>query len=206
MRVAFLSGGKDSLFAAYLSHPIDYAVLLVYDFPRPSPHLVNLGKSIETILLTNTPVVTARLQKGKEKNETIRLLSQLGATVIIAGDVYVEDHLRYMEDIANAVGAKLREPLWGMEPMEVLYQEVEAGFRALIVGVDPRLKNWLGKILDSNSVDSFVENASKAGIDVLGERGEYHTVVVSSPLHKAALSYSGSSVEVYNDYLILRIW
>ena len=41
----------------------------------------------------------------------MKLLQRLGADEIVAGDVYVEDHLRYMESVAAEAGARLREPL-----------------------------------------------------------------------------------------------
>ena len=55
MRVAMLSGGKDSLYAAFKSWPVDLGLLLVYEFPRPGSHLVNLGKCVETVLVAESP-------------------------------------------------------------------------------------------------------------------------------------------------------
>ena len=188
-RVAFLSGGKDSLYAALQRWPIDYGVILVYEFPRPSPHLVNLGKSVETLLLTGISVVVERLPRGREKEETIRLLRRLGASEIVAGDVYVEDHLRYMEGVAGEVGAKLYEPLWGMDPEELLYREMEAGIASLVTGADERLSNWVGRLLSKDNAGELASEAKRLGLDPLGEQGEYHTLVVNSPVHARRLSY-----------------
>ena len=41
-------------------------------------------------------------------------------------------------------------------------------------------------------------------MDPLGERGEYHTVVINSPLHKEKVKYQEVSVESHGDYYILR--
>jgi len=205
LRVSFLSGGKDSLYAMMLSGGADAGLMLSYEFPRPSPHLLNLGKSVETILLTGIPVIAVKLTKGREREETVRLLKLLGASRITAGDVYIEDHLKYMESIANEVGAQLEEPLWGMDPLEVLYREVEAGIEAAFIGSLEGLKQWLGKILDRSSAGEFAEDAKRAGFDPLGERGEYHTLVVSSPMHRSRLSYSVLGVEDYGGYSILRV-
>lgn len=60
--VALLSGGKESFYATMIEYPIDYALFLVYEFPRPNPHLVNLGKSIETMLNAGLRVLVARLR------------------------------------------------------------------------------------------------------------------------------------------------
>ena len=60
MRLAMLSGGKDSLYAALKSWPIDLGVMLKYSFPIPSPHILNMGKSIETLIATGIPVITLK--------------------------------------------------------------------------------------------------------------------------------------------------
>jgi diphthine-ammonia ligase len=190
VKVALLSGGKDSLYAASKFWPVDFGLLLVYEFPVPSPHLINLGKSIETLLLTGTKVVVVKLDKGKEKEQTINILKKLNTTTIIAGDVYVEDHLKYMEGIANSVGAELKEPLWGEDPEELIYKIMSWGIKSLIIGIKGCMKMWLGKILSKDNVHEFINNAKRCNYDPLGERGEYHTLVVESPLHKSPLGYS----------------
>ena len=188
-RIAFLSGGKDSLYAALQKWPIDYGVVLVYEFPRPSPHLINLGKSVETLLLAGVSVVVERLPRGREREETIRLLRRLGVSEIVAGDVYVEDHLRYMEGIAGEVGAKLYEPLWGMDTEELLHREMEAGIVTLVTGADERLSSWVGRLLSKDNAGELASEAKRLGLDPLGEQGEYHTLVVNSPVHSRRLSY-----------------
>jgi len=205
LSVAMVSGGKDSLYALMLSGGADLGLMLLYEFPRPSPHILNFSKSVETILLTGTPVIVAKLTKGRERDETVKLLKLLGASRIIAGDVYIEDHLKYMESIASEVGAGLDEPLWGMDPLEVLYREVESGIETVIIGSVNSLKRWLGRELNKSTVEEFVEDAKRMGIDPLGEHGEYHTLVISSPLHRSKLTYRVLGVESFGDYSILKV-
>jgi uncharacterized protein (TIGR00290 family) len=182
--------------------PPDYGLLLVYKFPEPSPHLVNLGKSVETITLTGVPVVVARLPRGREMEETVRVLRALGADEIVAGDVYIEDHLRYMERVAAEAGATLREPLWGRDPEELLYEIVGSGVRAMVIGVRGAPRRLLGAELTPQSVHDIVEEARRQGWDPLGERGEYHTIVLDSPVHSERLRVevagrlSAGSVEI----------
>ena len=78
MKIAMFSGGKDSLYASIRAGPIDAYVVLVYSFPISSPHLVNLGPSVQTGLLTRKPVFIKRLTKGKEFSETVEFLRFLG--------------------------------------------------------------------------------------------------------------------------------
>ena len=205
MRVAMLSGGKDSLYAALKAWPIDLGIILIYDFPKPNPHILNMGKSIETLTATGIPVITLKLSKSRERNETIRLLSMLGTDEIVAGDVYIEDHLKYMESIAKEVGAKLKEPLWGKNPEELTYEIFSNGFEVLIIGTDKKLKDWLGKELSIDNLELFLSNVKRLRLDPLGENGEYHTLVINSPLHRQRISYDVIRLESLNDYLVARV-
>ncbi len=207
VRVALLSGGKDSLYAAMKYWPPDYGVVLVYEFPLPSPHLVNLGSTLNTLLLTGIPVLVVKLEKGREFEQTVDFLRRLSVDELIAGDVYIEDHLKYMEKVASEAGAVLREPLWGEDPEELVYRIIgEEGFEVIVTGADKRILEWLGKKLSKDNVEEFVEYAKKSGVDPLGEKGEYHTLVLRSPVHREPLP-SPRPIELIsrNGYWVLRV-
>ncbi len=205
MRVAMVSGGKDSLYAALKAWPIDLGLLLMYEFPIPSPHLINLGKSVETLLLAGIPVAVLKLRKGRERDLTAGFLRMLGVDELIAGDVYVEDHLKYMEGLARDVGCGLREPLWGASTDELTREVFREGFKALIIGADSRLREWVGKELSGEVVEDFISSAKEVGADPLGEMGEYHTLVIDSPLHERGLTYEVGGLEEFNNYSILKV-
>jgi len=205
MRVAFLSGGKDSYYAVYKYGQVDLGLMLIYDFPRPNPHIINLGKSLETLTLTNIPVITLRLSKGREFLETVELLRKLNTTTVVAGDVYIDEHLKYMERLSAEVGAKLVEPLWGLNSEELMYMEFNDGLEVLVIGCFKSLSNWLSKKLNKDNVEEFISYVKTINLDPLGERGEYHTLVISGPLHRSKLKYSVVGVEVFNDYEVLRV-
>lgn len=198
-----LSGGKDSFYAAMISRPIDLGLVLHYEFPRPSPHLANIGKTIETLLLAQIPILVYKLRKGREYIDTINILKKLNISEIVAGDVYIYDHLKYMESIAEEVGATLIEPLWGEDPVELLYKEFNLGIEALVIGTEDRASKWIGKELNRNNVEIFIKSCRELSLDPLGERGEYHTIVVSSPIHSSRLLYKIVGYRNLDGYLIL---
>lgn len=204
-RVALLSGGKDSFYAALHYWPPDYGLILHYSFPEPSPHLVNLGKSVETLLLAGVRVVVARLPRGREREETVRILRGLGASEIVAGDVYIEDHLRYMESVASEAGAKLREPLWGRDPIDVVHGIVEAGLEATVIGVRGPWRGLLGFRIRRDTVDGLIGMAKRWGFDPLGERGEYHTILEYSPRHSERLKFGVAGRVEQGNVVILRL-
>jgi diphthamide synthase (EF-2-diphthine--ammonia ligase) len=82
---------------------------------------------------------------------------------------------------------KLLEPLWGKDTSvlfrEMFLGELGSGFKAAIIGVDnKRLKEeWLGFTLSNETAETFLSRTR--GVDPLGEGGEYHTIVIKSPLY-----------------------
>ena len=206
-KIALLSGGKDSLYAAYLEQPIDAGLLLVYESPTyPSPHLVNLGKTLETLLHTGTPILAAKLPPGKGFEYTVKTLRLLEADTLVAGDVFIEDHLEYYQKVAGEAGATLREPLWGQDTLELAWRIAEAGFESIVIGQDKNLPcSILGRTLDKNTLDNITSCLIEAGADPLGENGEYHTLVTNSPLHTAKLEYKISGQMEAGGHLILRL-
>lgn len=205
MHIAFLSGGKDSYFAVYRYGHIDLGLMLIYEFPRPSPHTINLGKSLETLSLAGIPTTVLRLSKGNEFSETVNFLRKLNANVIVAGDVYIDEHLKYMERLSAEVGASLVEPLWGLDPEELMYIEFSNSLETLVIGCYSSIDKWIGRILNKDNVGEFIDDVKGVGLDPLGEKGEYHTLVVSGPLHRLRLSYDIVKVEMFNDYSVLRV-
>lgn len=205
LKILLSSGGKESFYALMRVGKVDLALMLSYEFSRPSPHLLNMGKSVETHLKAGIPVLIRSLRKGYEEVETIETLKRLGTSEVIAGDVSVEEHLKYMERIAGEIGANLVEPLWGENPEELLHKEFEDGLRVLVIGGRRELERWLGAEVDRKNVTEFEESCRTSGVDPLGERGEYHTMVIDSPLHREKVGYQRVAVEDYGEYRILRV-
>jgi len=189
MRIALFSGGKESYYASIIGGPVDAYVMFIYEFPEPSPHIVNMGLSVMTGILTGKPVFVKKLTKGKEFDESVKFLRGLGVTSITAGDVCIEEHLKYMERLAKEVGAELKEPLWAMNSEEVLIKEVEYGIEALIIGIVRNLSNYLGFVINKENYETMLSVFKQNNYDVIGERGEYHTLVLNSPNHIKRLNY-----------------
>ena len=165
LRVAWFSGGKESLYAALQRWPPDLFLFLVYEFSEPSPHIVNLKHAVLSVNIVS--------------------------------------HLKYMERLAEAAGARLYEPLWGQNTEELLRREIEDGLRPAIIGFRRDFpREWLCRVIDEDTVEGFLENVKKHGIDPVGERGEYHSLVVSSKVHREALEVKLARVVVSEKHVI----
>ena len=202
LKAALFSGGKDSIYAALLEWPVDIFVTFVYQFPRPSPHLLNIHKLIELANAAGIPVAILKVDKGREFQQEADFLRKLGVDVVVAGDQAVEEHLKYMERLAHEAGASLREPLWGQDPAEILAREAEE-LDFVVIGAShlDLVCDYVGR----RKVGRFLEKARSLGVDPIGERGEYHTLVVEIKRLAASIPFRCLDVRKYVDYYIALV-
>jgi uncharacterized protein (TIGR00290 family) len=103
-----------------------------------------------------------------------------GLRVGVFGDVDIQRHRDWVESICSAAGSTAYLPLWRRDRGALMRDLLEAGFRAVLVGVkDGSLPSTLlGETIDHAMLRTF----ERAGVDLAGENGEYHTFVVDGPI------------------------
>ena len=112
---------------------------------------------------------------------------QMGAAACAFGDIDIDDHRRWDEARCAAAGLECVLPLWNQDREALAREAVNAGFRAMIkiIQSDKLDASFLGKTLSL----PLIEEIKAAGIDVCGERGEYHTFVYDGPIFKAPVAF-----------------
>ncbi|EKN66986.1 hypothetical protein BABA_13897 [Neobacillus bataviensis LMG 21833] len=110
------------------------------------------------------------------------LKNQYKITGIAFGDLYLDEHRNWGENVANAAGVDALYPLWSKKEaaQSLLENFVQSGFKAIVIRVreDVLDETWLGRLLD----DSFLQDVQMTSICPMGESGEYHTYVFDGPL------------------------
>jgi uncharacterized protein (TIGR00290 family) len=112
-----------------------------------------------------------------------RLLADLagrGCTGVLFGNISLGDVRAWYEERVTGAGLEHVELIWGEPAMELAYEVVERGYRALVVSVHLRMRAvpFLGRELDA---DLLTEIGITDDLDPCGERGEYHTFVFDGP-------------------------
>ena len=193
--VVSYSGGKDSVLALHKmlesGHtPVGLLVMVNRELQRSWFHGVDLellqkiSDSLEIPLILcesagedyHTMLETG-LKKAKEQ----------GAEACVFGDIDIEGHLAWCKERCEAVGLKCIHPLWHRDREKNTNEIISLGYQCLIKCVRNQdlPQEYLGKALSSE----LVAEMKQRGIDVCGENGEYHTVVVDGPIFHDPVKY-----------------
>lgn len=105
-----------------------------------------------------------------------------GACACAFGDIDIAEHRAWDEARCEAVGMQAFLPLWGCDRLENVREAIRLGYRCLIKCVrhDVLPESFLGQPLS----EEILEQMERYGVDLCGENGEYHTVVVDGPLFR----------------------
>lgn len=211
MKAASLfSGGKDSIYAMYLAEKqgikVEHLVCLIPSFPSPSPHAENIAalKILAEAMKKNLTIVD--FHKGKE--ELVKMLKNLNVDTLVAGDIFLEEHVSWLEKTCGRAGVDLLEPIFGRKTSDLFHEIFNSGFKALIIGVDVRYlgEKWLGFTLSTETANTFLVETED--VDPLGENGEYHTLVIECPLYPTSFKIKSSKKIIIKDlrYLITSVY
>lgn len=204
--VAFFSGGKDGLYSVYLAESarvhVPYLLALKTTIGL-SPHWENLGALKTLAESIGKELLTFDMARGSEALG--EFISSLDVDYLIAGDVLLEDHLKWIERLADEAGVKPLEPLWGRNTKKLAEEILNSGFQYAIIAVnkDKLGREWLGYTFTSTEdLERFLKR--NPDVDPVGEFAEFHTIVLASPLFEERFSVEVLSREESERYHWLR--
>jgi len=191
MRVAVLvTGGKDSALALYRilngNYEVVYLVSMIplredsWMFHYPNIHLVDLFAEAVEI-----PLVKAETSgiKEKEVEDLKRLIESLDVEGIVSGAIASSYQKTRINGICKQLKLKCITPLWHENPLNILKEILDLKFEVIITGVYAYGfgMEWLGRKIDENTVKALRELNRRYSISLVGEGGEYETLVLDAP-------------------------
>ena len=95
------------------------------------------------------------------------------------GDLFLEDVRAYRERLLEGSGVEPVFPIWGRDTRALAEAMVEAGLRAVLTCVDPKV---LAPAFAGRSFDAALLADLPPDVDPCGERGEFHTFAHAGPM------------------------
>jgi diphthine-ammonia ligase len=201
---ALVSGGKDSLYSAYLAETQG----------MPVGELLTLRPSDPDSLMFHTPnlALVPLLAKawGKrhrfvdvlepgEDGEAKALQTALEGDDgwVIAGAIASNYQWSRLHRVCYRVGRRLFTPLWGKSGGRVVREEIAAGLdiRLSHLAAEPLTPDLAGRRLDLPLLEELERRSSEVRrLHVAGEGGEFETLVVDAPFFTARIGFEGATV------------
>ena len=201
MKLAVLfSGGKDSVYAAYLmkkaGHELSCLVSIIsenkesYMFHTPSIEMTKKQAEVMKI-----PLIIQKTKGEKEKEledlEIVLKKVQKDYEVegIVTGAIQSVYQSSRIQKICDKLGLECVNPLWQRNVEDYLEELIEEGFKIMIIGVFayPLDKTWVGRIIDKRFIEEVKDLHKKHKIHIAGEGGEFESFVLNCPLFTRSL-------------------
>lgn len=216
MRVAALvTGGKDSVLALHraqkMGHDVKFLAAMIpkradsWMFHFPNIHLTDhLSKAVEI------PLVKAKTSgiKEQELKDLKELLASLDVEGVVSGAVASRYQKERIERICQELNFESVTPLWHQEPLQLLREIVDQKFKVVVVGVYAYGFDvgWLGREINSATLEKLVNLHEKYGISLVGEGGEYETLVLDAPFFKKRIQIVQSEInyEEHSGVLVVK--
>lgn len=204
--VSLFSGGKDSAWALYRAlerdEPVERLVTVhpsgdSFMYHVPATELATLAAESIGIPLVNVRPADfdageadeSSAERGDRELEPLEaalfeVASDLGGIDgVTAGAVESSYQTDRIEGMCDRLDADLFAPLWQEDPATLLESMLDAGFEITIVSVAARGldESWLGRAIDSQAVSELERLNDEYGVHLLGEGGEYETLVTDGP-------------------------
>jgi diphthine-ammonia ligase len=183
-----------------MGHKIEFLATLIpkradsWMFHFPNIHLTDhLSKAVEI------PLVKAETSgiKEKELDDLEKLLASLDVEGVVSGAVASVYQKERIERICKELNLESVTPLWHQDPLSLLKEMIDLKFNVIVVGVYAYGfdESWLGREIDSAVVEKLVELHEKYGISLVGEGGEYETLVLDTPFFKKRIQIVKSEID-----------
>jgi len=215
MKVAALfSGGKDSAYAIYIAQQYGWDVTKLVTIISENKdswmyHTLNIHLTEKQAESMNIPLVKkmTKGEKEKELDDLEEILKYLDIDGVISGALASEYQRTRIEKICYDLGIKSFTPLWHKNQELILREQVNAGFKTIIVGVFAKGfdESWLGKAIDEKCIEELVKIRDEHKINIAGEGGEFETLVLDCPLFKKRLVIDEASKEWKRDNGIMLV-
>jgi len=216
LRVAALvTAGKDSALALHramkLGYEIKHLVTMLpqredsWMFHYPNIHLTDLFAEAVGIPLVKAE--TAGI-KETELEDLKRLLATLDVDGVVSGAISSQYQKRRIDKICRELKLSSLAPLWHTPPKKLLKEIVNLKMDVVIVGVYAYGfdQTWLGRQINQKTIRELVELNRKYRVSLVGEGGEYETLVLDAPFFnkKIKLIDTEKIWEKQSGYLLVR--
>ncbi len=200
------SGGKDSCFALMQAIQTGYTPTVLLNVLNEAGK-ISRSHGIPSAILSaqaaamQLPVHLISSSWEEYEKRFINALQELTAkyriTHAVFGDIDLQAHRDWEEKVCAAAGLTAVLPLWQQNRKALVEQMLNAGIETMIVSCNTVMgEAFLGRMLTRE----LVAELETLGVDVCGENGEFHTLVLNCPLFSQRIEVTVGKKVQHGDY------
>ena len=204
------SGGKDSYLAMQMaadSHEI--SCLLTISSQNQDSWMFHTPAITWTKLQAESLGIPQIIQKtegiqDKELNDLFTLIKnakkEYSIQGIVTGALASTYQSTRIQKICNTLDLWCFNPLWQLSQEKLLERLQNHNITSIITGVaaEPFDESWLGKELDSSTINELLLYSKKYRINPAGEGGEFESLVINAPMFAKKLEIISSKIHYSN--------
>jgi ABC transporter with metal-binding/Fe-S-binding domain ATP-binding protein len=179
--ISLLSGGKDSfmslLIALSVGIEIERTITVKAEQDSYMFHYPNaeLGSKLSEMMNIENSLI--------QESEFTSTLASYRGYVLVAGAVESEFQKTKLEEICYDLGLRTFFPLWRRNQEQIIRDFIASGSKGIFVSVaaEGLGEDLLGRGIDEGVLNFLKTMNSRYGISIVGEGGEYETLVTCSP-------------------------
>jgi len=207
------TGGKDSALALYEAVLSGYEILnLVTFIPDGADFLAHPISFMEIQAQAlgfphRTIKVSEPFRESYEK-AIYSIKEEYGIGILISGDIsQVDGYPNWIRECSRPSGVEVLTPLWEQDRLGLLSRLLMHRFQVIFSGVKMPwfTEDWLGQEISGSSIEGLCTLGQEKGLDLCGEQGEYHTLVLDGPPFKKKIVINGFSKGVKDSMMYMDI-
>lgn len=205
------SGGKDSCYALMKAIDNGYKPAVLLNVLNEAGKISRSHGIPEIILKAqasclNLPIYLIASSWADYQQKFIAALRYLeentGITHAVFGDIDLDAHRLWEEEVCRQAGLEAVLPLWKQDRRDLVYQMLAAGIETIIVSCNNKMgPQFLGQPLSHK----LIQKLEKLDIDPCGENGEFHTLVLNAPLFTKPLKVAVTDKLQHGDYWLSEL-
>lgn len=208
------SGGKESCLAYYKAMLDGFEVSHLLNFVSMEQRCVSHGLDSKLMVAQSQAIGIPLIQKQitwdtyeERFKAAMTELKQMGVEGAVFGDIDIQEHKDWVNRVCSEVDITPMEPLWGLDPKQILTDFIDEGFEAIVVNVKADLfgEEWLGRKVDRSFLQDLQKLRGEHDLHLCGESGEYHTLVTDGPIFKGRIRILDSRRVLREGYWRFRL-
>jgi diphthine-ammonia ligase len=207
------TGGKDSVLALYEARLAGFTIVnLVTFIPEGADFLAHplfmMEAQSQALSLPHRTLTIAEPFRENYEKAIGSIKKEYELDTLVTGDIsQVDGFPNWIQECSRPSGMEVFTPLWEKDRGTILKRLLSLRFQVIFSGVKkPWLtEDWLGREITESALEQLKAFGRETGLDLCGEQGEYHTLVLDGPGFVKRIEIKGYSKEIRNDLAYMKI-